>query len=156
LKSYKIAIYVVLFVLAGGIYYYVSQNNIEQTQTAVPDSVSAPERPVFTTQEDTMPEPVGEDLAPGTALISAEVLDGSEKQITVLVGEVLGYGSATPVIVSDTELTILVENYLKANPDRENLIEAGAEISALVSHQKAMVMRESGESSRWTLKEIKQ
>lgn len=156
MKKNNIAIYVVIFVLAAGLYYYLSQNNIEQTQTAAPDSVSAPEQPIITAQEDTVPEPVGENLAPGTALISARVLEGDAKQITVQVNEVLGYGSATPVIASDTELTILVENFLKANSDRGNVIEAGAEISALISYQKAMAIGKSGGNGRWTLNELKQ
>ena len=142
--------------MAGGVYYYLSQNIVEQPQTDLPDSISAPKRPVITTQEDTVQKHVGEDLAPGTALIKARVVDEDLKQMTVQVNEVLGYGAATPVIAADTELTIFVENYLKANPDRENIIEAGAEIRALISHQKGMVIGESGESGRWTLNDLKQ
>lgn len=142
--------------LAGGIYYYLSQNSVEQPQTDLPDSISAPKQPIITTQEDTVPKPVGQDLAPGTALINARIVDEDLKQMTIQVNEVLGYGSATPVIAADTELTIIVENYLKANPDRGNIIEAGAEIRALISYQRGMAIGESGESSRWSLNDLKQ
>ncbi|PAU93695.1 hypothetical protein CK503_11125 [Aliifodinibius salipaludis] len=92
-----------------------------QSISVYSDSISTPERPTFTAQEDTIeentaeeyrtPSATPEDLAPGTVLVKAVVISAdldreANKELTIKSEEILGYASATSPIAVEQELTV--------------------------------------------------
>lgn len=155
---------VVLLVGLGWYYYSYQQESVEQSkpsETVYSDSIDAPDRPSITAQKDTTPEPVGEDLAPGTALVEAKVLnvnvdDGGDgpKHITVRVEEVKGYGSSTSPISSKTELNIDVQNVVNQDTDVSKRLQEGADLLMVISGRQQLQTGASANESDWGLLEI--
>lgn len=153
----KIALYVVLL-LAFGLFYYFLQGGQEETE--VSDSVASSENPDKTVDQDTFPSLAGEDLAPGTAFITATILsvndtDDGQDRMNIRVNEVLGYGSSTPVLASDTDLVVDVTSFFKANSNLRDSIEDGTEIKAVISYQQSMAMGDESATGRWRLQDLK-
>jgi hypothetical protein len=166
-KSKSLLAILVVLILGLG-WYLLSEKSARDNpdSTAVyNDSVHDPERPVFTAQEDTveqdsLPPRVGEELAPGTALVKATVIadDFDSKangKLTVTAEEILGYGSATSPIGARQEMTINIERFLKRNPSDEELLQKGKTVFMVVSFEEGMSLGDSQGGKRWTLVEIK-
>lgn len=158
----RISIFMALLLIAVGSAYYFSENSIsgtENQQDPYIDSLSADNRPSITARRDTVPEPVGEDLAPGTALIRTTILsvaeeEGEVQEITVQVEEVLGYGSSTPPITTDTQFSFAVSHYLEKNSDLKDHITVDGQIEILVSHQEGIQTADSDKKQRWSFVEL--
>lgn len=163
----KISIFIaLLFIAAGGIYYFSedSASETEKRQGPYVDSLAPDNRPSFTARKtdtvDTLPQP-GENLAPGTALIRStvlniEVIDSEIGELTIRVEEVLGYGSSTPPISVGTEFSFDVSHYLDQNPEFKDLIEEEGEIRVLVNYQEGIKMDEDDKRQSWSLVELKE
>lgn len=162
----RISIFVGLLLIAvGGVYYFSedsseSLNEVGSRSAPHVDSLTADNRPSITAQRDTVLDPVGEGLPPGTALIRTTVLsveedEGEIQEITVRVEEVLGYGSSTSPITTDTKFSFEVSHYLERNPDFKDKIAVDGQVKILVSYQEGISTAESDKSRRWSLVEIK-
>jgi hypothetical protein len=166
LENSKISIAVVVVLLLGVGWYLLSgdseqQQNTKQGTSAYSDSIAAQQRPSFTAQKDTtVRDPVGERLAPGTALVKATVIDNATEdeqnaRITIKAEEILGYGSSTPPIAAQEKLTIDVERILKNNPDTKHLMQKGSTITVVVSSQQGVSLGDSQGKQQWSLIELK-
>ncbi len=171
-KSKSLLTILVVLLLGLG-WYLLSEETAQDSPQPAPvysDSVPDAERPVFTAQEDTIeddtaqehttPPPVGEDLAPGTALVKAVVISddfGSEANmnVTVKAEEILGYGSATSPIAAQQELMISVGRYLKNNAGDKDLLQKGKTVFMVISSDQGMSLGESQSNKRWSLIEVK-
>lgn len=153
---------VIIFLGLGG-YLLIqdSQNTANQSDAIYTDSISAPDRPSFTAQKDTTPEKdstaeiVGEDIAPGRALIQATVLSQSGKYLVVTIDEVLGYGSSTPMLAADAELKINLDNALQNDQISKEDIGEGKNITLLIASRSSMAVGGSDDSRQWSLVELK-
>jgi len=172
----KIIIIAVVFFLLGMGWHLLSDNS-EQTEpqstsaSVYSDSLPDPERPTITAQKDTMdkdsvkekeqdpPSPVGEELAPGTALIKAVVIsadfDSGANSFVVQTEEVLGYGSAASPIAVHQELTVSADRFLKNYPDRKKSLQEGNSIHIVISSQKGLSVGESQDTQKWSLVDLK-
>mgnify|MGYP006993517681 CR=1 FL=1 len=170
----KIIIIAVAFFLLGVGWHLLSDNS-EQTEpqstsaSVYSDSLPDPERPTITAQKDTVDEdsvkekdpafPVGEELAPGTALVKAVVIsadfDSGTNSIVVQTEEVLGYGSATSPIAVQQELTVSADRFLKNYPDRKKSLQEGNSIHIVISSQKGLSVGESQDTQKWSLVDLK-
>lgn len=164
----KIAILASAFFLLGMGWYLLSEESAQensQPATVYSDSMPDPERPVFTARQDTVERdsvrsPVGEELAPGTALIKATVVSDdfgnqTNRNLTVKVEEILGYGSATPSIASQQELGVQVGRYLKNSPADKKFMQKGKMITIVISSEEGMNVGDSRGKKRWSLIELK-
>lgn len=158
----SISIIMALLLIAAGSIYYFSEDSASETENRKGgphvDSLSADNRPSITARRDTVPEPVGEDLPPGTALIrttllSVEETEG-EEEITVQVEEVLGYGSSTPPITTDTQFTFAISHYLEQNADLKDHLSVDEQIEILVSYQEGIQTADSDKKQRWSFVEL--
>lgn len=150
----KISILVALLLITAGAVYYFTDNltsETKQRQGPYVDSLAPDNRPSFTARRDTVPQPAGEKLSPGTALLRATVLNSDEAtKLKVRVEEVLGYGSSTPPISGGTEFVFNISNYLEQNPKIKDLIDEQNEIKLLVSHQQRMKLDDSDKKQDWS------
>lgn len=171
-KSKSLLTILVILLLGLG-WYLLSEETAQDSPQPAPvysDSVPDAERPVFTAQKDTIeddtaqehttPPPVGEDLAPGTALVKAVVISDdfnseANMNVTVKAEEILGYGSATSPIAAQQELIISVGRYLKNNAGDKDLLQKGKTVFMVISSDQGMSLGESQSSKRWSLIEIK-
>lgn len=159
----KIIIFIALLFIAVGTAYFFSDNSaseIEKRQGPYVDSLAPDNRPSFTARRDTVPQPVGENFAPGTALLRTTILSTEEVEneigkVRVRVDEVLGYGSSTPPIAGGTEFIFDVSYYLEQNPEFKDQIKEESEINVLVSYQEGIRMNESDKKQSWTLVELR-
>ncbi|WP_441000694.1 hypothetical protein [Fodinibius sp. SL11] len=173
MKNSKLLLSVILVLLGGLGWYLLSEDsspNSPQPASVYSDSISAPERPTFTTQEDTSeqdtadkktaPSPVDEELAPGTALIKAVVITADldsdkNRHLVVTVEEVVGYGSSISPIAGKEELTINVERFLKNNPDRKEFMQKGDTVTIVISSERGMNLGDSQSQKSWSLVDLK-
>lgn len=137
-----------------------SAPNKLQSSSVYSDSMPAPERPTITAQEDTVLTPVGEDLAPGTALVKATVVsegnDGEKNgSLRIRADEVLGSNPSTPPVAAHQELEIEVERFLKRNPADKKLMQEGQTITIVISSEEGMSVGGSQGKKRWSLVELK-
>lgn len=173
MKNSKLLLSIIALLVLGLGWYLLTedaaQNNQQSTSTIYSDSIPAPERPTFTAQDDTSEKDtaeekktpsVGEELAPGTALVkaviaSADLDSKTNRELIVKTEEVLGYGSSTPPIAGKEELTITVERFLKNNPDRKVLMQKGDTITMVISSERGMNFGDSQDKKSWTLVDLK-
>ena len=171
-KSKSLLTILVVLLLGLG-WYLLSKDSAQDSPKSAPaygDSMADPERPVFSAQEDTLkedttegqttPPPVGQDLAPGTALVKVTVIsDDYDRQanmaLTVKAVEILGYGPATSPIAAQQELEIRVERFLKNNSDYENLMQKGKTLTIVISSEKEMNLGDSPGKESWSLIGVK-
>jgi len=162
----RIVLFVLIFAAVGG-YWYFSQPSPDQPQklsAADMDSIPAADRPSITNQKDTtdtVPDPRGEALSPGTAMIKSTILSvehagGQPAAVTIRVDEVLGYGSATPPLPAGTELELNVKGYLESNPELREQIQQDAEVQLLLASQQGLAVEGSTNQQRWSLVELTQ
>ena len=161
----KISIFVVLLFITAGSIYYLSENTASETdvpkerQGPYVDSLAPDNRPSITARRDTVPQPVGENLAPGNALLRVTIIDigNTDNKIDnmrVRVDEVLGYGSSTPPIAKGTEFVFNIAHYLKKNSKFNDQLNEQSTIRVLVSHQKGMQLKDNDNKQDWTFVEI--
>lgn len=129
MKNRTTIITVIIFVIAGVAYFWFSSAD-QQSQADSPmmDSVSTSERPSIEASPDTVPPPVGEDLAPGTAVVQMEIAsvtynEGNPAEMVGRVQEVLGYGSSTSSIAVGSDMTLNISGFLEMNPDYKDTIK---------------------------------
>lgn len=172
-KSKSLLTILLVVLLLGLGWYLLSEESAQDSPQPAPvysDSVPDAERPVFTAQEDTIeedtaeehtaPPPVGEDLAPGTALVKAVVISDdidseANMHLAVKAEEILGYGSATSPIASQQELMISVGRYLKNNAGNKDLLQKGKTVFMVISSDQGMSLGDSQGGKKWSLVEIK-
>lgn len=153
---------IVFLGLGGYLLIQDSQNTANQSDAIYTDSIPVPERPSFTAQQDTNSKKdstavrVGEDLAPGRALIQATVLSESGgKRLVVTIDEVLGYGSSTPMLAVGAELNINVDNTLQNDKISKGDLHKGKNITLLIASRSSMAVGSSDDSRQWSLIELK-
>jgi len=158
----RFVLYAILLVFAIWVIYYFARNTEHAEERKTPPqadiSVSS-ERPSITAGPDTLP-PVGEKIAPGTALVQAKILsveykDDLPARISLHINKVLGYGPATPPIAPDSRLSINVLRFVRANDKYKDSFKKGTTIQAVLIHQKQLKLKESDSGDSWTISDIK-
>lgn len=163
MEKSKFILYALLLVIAVWAIYFFSRkaerNGKQKTPPRIDTSFSS-QRPSITADSDTIP-PVAEKIAPGTALVQAQVVsvdyeDEIPARITLKVNKVLGYGPATPPIAPESRLSIHVLGFVKANNQYKDTFKKGTNIQAVLVHQKGLKLQGSDSGDSWTIGDIKQ
>jgi len=154
----------IIIVIAGFVYFWPSSTEQEPLSNRPEmDTTSIADRPSFEASKDTVDtvrQPVGENLAPGTALVilqieSLEYEEDRLQSITGKIEEVLGYGSATSVINPGSTISLNISGYLEADSGVRKMITEGNIITVKLGDSKGMqAMGESANPSKWRIKEI--
>ena len=155
-------IFLLVIIAAIGAYYWVGQSSSKQATSPSPPSVdqfTTPDRPTISASPDTTPQPVGEGLAPSTALVRATVLGITKEQQTVTslsirVDEVLSYGSSTPPLPVDTELSFDMSYSLDQKPEFGEALAKGASLQLKVGSQQGMAPAGGGDVKPWAFIEF--
>ena len=157
-------IVILLLVIAAAIggYYLFGQSSPENRVPPSPPSVdqfTSPDRPTITASPDTTPEPAGEGLAPGMALVRATIIEVTKDQqrislLSIRVDEVMGYGSSTPPLPTGTELVFDKSYSLEQKPELRELLTDGASIKLKLGSQQGMAPAGGGDVEPWALVEF--
>ncbi|MGM0545347.1 MAG: hypothetical protein ACQEST_01390 [Bacteroidota bacterium] len=165
MKNFIISIITVILLLTVvGWYFYSSQQESppgqQSSETIYSDSIDAQDQPTFSQQQDTVKEPVGEDLAPGTALVratiqSVEHQDEKLERIKVVIEEVVGYGSSTAPISSNAEMEVEVQNVVARGDEAEDQLKEGVEVLLVIEGSTGMQSGGDSDGKKWRLIEFK-
>lgn len=165
MKNSNIGIIAAIFLLLTALVWYFysgqSQNSMQSSsETIYNDSIDAREQPTITQQKDTVRNAIGEDLAPGTALVRATVLGIEQKDekpasITVMIDEVMGYGSSTSPISSNAELNVDVRNVVADDADAVKQFREGVKTLLVIEGSKGIQSGESADGKTWRVLEFK-
>ncbi|MDZ7681904.1 MAG: hypothetical protein U5J63_09400 [Fodinibius sp.] len=150
-----IGLLVILLTVFG--YYLFWQEPTEEPAASSPpsmDQFTSPDRPTISASPDTIPEPAGEGLAPGTALVQATILDFTKEQQTITslsirVDEVLSYGSSTPPLPVDTELNFDMSYSLDQESEVSQLLAKGESMKLKVGSQQGMAPAGGADVKPW-------
>jgi hypothetical protein len=152
-----------VIILSAIVGYYLLRDQ-PQTKSPSPsppsvDQFDSPDRPTISASPDTTPEPAGEGLAPGTALLRASILDYTKEQQTITslsirVDEVLSYGSSTPPLPVDTELILDMNYSLDQHPAVSQLLAEGEPITLRVRSQQGMAPAGGKDVTPWAFIEF--
>ncbi|WP_138431578.1 hypothetical protein [Fodinibius saliphilus] len=153
---------ILLVLIVGGYFFVTEKYNHEQSAQSTNDSTMVSPDSTFETSRDTVPTPprAGEKIAPGMAVVIVKVdsIKYRDDKITTLIGrvqEVIGYGPATPNIVTGETLRFDVLGYIEANPKHLQTIKTGRLMKALISEVRRIDGLDSLDDwSKWKLKKV--